>query len=1031
MTLDALDDLLHVARHTGTALRWDGQDVTYAQLAQRVGDLADRLTALGAAGTHVVVHGPLCPAYVVGLLAALRAHAVPVPVDAGMTPQQYAWLGAAARPSVVVASDVTAATQHTGVGPRTGQVLLDAGRGTELLVTAPRAAAPRYTDPDAGYLVATSGSTGAPKAVVGSRTGLHAFLTWFVAELGVHAGDVTAAVTRVGFDPSLRELLAVLCVGGRVDLPLVDAPLDPRVLADHVASGATLAYLVPSVARRIGAVLDETSRTADALRAVLFAGEVLPRRLVDQWAKLAPHAELVNLYGMTEGTLAQLCRRDVAAAVAAPGGGLPVGRPRPGASVAVLDPDDTGLGDVVVRCDTPALGLLHVPDGPADGGGTADRAPGAAGARPRPADDLRVDDLRVDPLPRDLRTGDVGVLVDGELVVVGRRGNDLKVDGRRVAYGAFVEAVEDLPGVRQCVVVEGPHAFVAADPDDALADRVRAVARRLRVPEPGVHLRADLPLQRNGKVDRVALTVEATAAGAPHRPVRDTRGTVDELHALLGLPAGTPADQPFVAAGVTSVDMIGLTAHLRRRGVELSVRDCYALGHAAAVAAVVDVAVDTAATAAPPAPGPDTPSTVTPADVVPLSGAQATYVATCMADGNADWCNISRVVPAPVGTVVADVRAALAVLVARHDALRLAVGPAGLEHVADAQVTDVQIADATDAPVGDVPVAAHGPDPDHAAAVQRARVAAVTRLLDPGAPPPVRAVLVAGRTASSVVLVAHHLLVDGIGLDVLADELRALLTGAPLPAAPPPDAARGFAARTARRPGASAAPHPALHGTTALRLPEATGPQAALGRIVSRPLGPLVTAAVARVAQAAGASAFDVLLAAYAQAVAHVTGVPRPPVVVPARVRDDVPARAVGMFTGQLVVRAPGALDLPDLVRALAAQVAAGAAPDAPAFEDLPAALHLPDDGRFPVSTVLFNQHPHARGLLPRDLGAWQPRDLGRTLRYQLQGEVQVSGPEAVVSYYHRHGIEAARPGVVDAVHDALVATVLDAGDAA
>lgn len=1011
MTVDALDDLLHVARHTGVALRWDGQDVTYAQLAQRVAGLADRLTALGAAGTHVVVHGPLCPAYVVGLLAALRAHAVPVPVDAGMTPQQYAWLGAAARPSVVVASDVTAATQHTGVGPRTAQVVLDAGRGTVLLVTAPRAAAPRYTDPDAGYLVATSGSTGAPKAVVGSRTGLHAFLAWFVAELGVHAGDVTAAVTRVGFDPSLRELLAVLCVGGRVDLPPVDAQLDPRVLADHVASGATLAYLVPSVARRIGAVLDETSRTADGLRAALFAGEVLPRRLVDQWAKLAPRAELVNLYGMTEGTLAQLCRRDVAAAVAAPGGGLPVGRPRPGASVVVLDPDDTGLGDVVVRCDTPALGLLRTD----------------------------ADDLRVDPLPRDLRTGDVGVLVDGELVVVGRRGNDLKVDGRRVAYGAFVEAVEDLPGVRQCVVVEGPHAFVAADPDDALADRVRAVARRLRVPEPGVHLRAELPLQRNGKVDRVALTVEAAAAGTPHRPVRDTRGTVDELHALLGLPAGTPADQPFVAAGVTSVDLIGLTAHLRRRGVELSVRECYALGHAAAVAAVLDVAVatavDTAATAAPPVPGPGTAPAVTPAAAVPLSGAQATYVATCMADGNADWCNISRVVPAPVGTVAADVRAALTVLVARHDALRLAVGPAGLEHVADAQVTDVQIADTADAPVDDVPVvgarAAHGPDLDHAAAVQRARVSAVTRLLDPAAPPPVRAVLVAGRTATSVVLVAHHLLVDGIGLDVLADELRALLAGAPLPAAPPPDAARGFAARTARRPGAPAAPHPALHGTTALRLPEATGPQAALGRIVSRPLGPLVTAAVARVAQAAGASAFDVLLAAYAQAVAHVTGVPRPPVVVPARVRDDVPARAVGMFTGQLVVRAPGALDLPDLVRALAEQVAAGAAPDAPAFEDLPAALHLPDDGRFPVSTVLFNQHPHARGLLPRDLGAWQPRDLGRTLRYQLQGEVQVSGPEAVVSYYHRHGIEAARPGVVDAVHDALVATVLDAGDAA
>ncbi|MEU4493564.1 AMP-binding protein [Streptomyces sp. NPDC023998] len=1021
---DSLGRLLALEPSGRVAIEWCGQRLTYAELAAAVDDLAGTLVERGAARTHVLVFGPLSPAYVVGLLAALRCGAVPVPVDAGLTPGQYAWAEQLAQPSVIVSSDVSTVAHYQGaVEP--GELLLEAATGRVVMDVAARReprGARRYASSDAGYLIPTSGSTGAPKAIVGSRTGLHAFLSWFTAEFGLGGEDVCAALTRVNFDPSLRELLAVLSVGGRLCLPAPDAQLDLRELARHlVASKATTAFLVPSLARRIAHVLHTESLRLDQLRLGFFAGEVLPPRVVAQWAELAPQAEFVNLYGMTEGTLAQLFRRDVQGTADSPTQGLPVGRPRPGISVAIDRPDADGRGEVLITSPAPALGALGEGVGPEPG------------------------TFQVVPMGTVLRTGDSGFLTSqGELMIAGRLGNDLKVSGRRVSFHRFVDEVETLPDVRQCVVVDrdGPQAFLSvADPAagraTSLTAAVHEIAQRLGLPRPGVHPRGELPLLRSGKVDRVALAASLTdVAGtardeAPGNTTAQQEADVTEtLRVLLGLDAGIPATTPFVDAGLTSLDLMEFVLEVNQRlGVNLSVQDCFSHRDIASLARVIERARGAVVPAGPP-PGPRTGTPRTdPAEDSgshPLSTRQQAYRSLCMTDGNANWCNISREIRLDRIVTPAEVQAAADVLLTRHDVLGLALTSDWTRqtHTPAAGLSCPVTLYRGARPDGSTAV-------DHRARVQQARVEAVSELLDPTAAPPLRAVVVQGAESTSVLVVAHHFFIDGLSLDLLAGELRSILCGQPLGDAPPPRGYRDYCRATERVEEAHAPEadywNDLLNGAAQVELPAARGKDARVGALVSRPFGLTGSRAAHRLAAASGVSVFAVMLAAFEAAVARTFGLDAPTVIVPVQVRQGARTSTAGMFTSQLIVRAEGPDGLPERTREFARQLDAGTAASSWEFDQRAAGAGLADADWFPFSTVLFNQHPKQRGLRVRDLGDWQPRSLGRELRYQLQGELQMSAAEMALTYYYRQEIAMDRPDVIDRVHANVLAALCEA----
>ncbi|MFF5037381.1 AMP-binding protein [Nocardia salmonicida] len=982
------------------AVEWGDHRLTYADLENTVAALAHRLTALVPPRAGVLVMGPLCPAYLVGLLAAWRVGAVPVPVDAGSTADRYSWLEQRMAPAVVISTDVTTVDQYIGAAPGAVEIVIESGTGAIVVDSAlePAKAARTFTDPDASYVIPTSGSTGEPKAIVGSQRGLRDFLMWFGKEFGLTHTDRCAALTRVNFDPSLRELLGVLGVGGTLALPPVDAQSDLSSLADHlIDTRPTVVFLVPSVATRLAAEPRLARTVLTGLRLIFCAGEVLSRRVVQQLSTLAPNAEIVNLYGQTEATLAQLYRRNAQDSQHQP---VPVGVPRPGIEVAVAD-DGSGVGEVFLTVESPALGLL-----------------GAESSGPH----------RIVSIPNPLPTGDLGYLTDdGELVVVGRVGNDIKYGGRRISFHQFVDAVEDLQDALQCVVddQDGPQVFVAidrADDDNDLHDTIHALGRRFGLPRFALHLLSALPVLRNGKVDRRAL-LASLRHNVTQTPLTETTTTThsrpeieQQLCAMLRL---DDVDTSFVEAGVTSLDMLDIVARINRAyGIRLTAHVGFGLRNTRGLADEIYLRRSDCAT---------TPVERTveveaePTNDYPLATRQVAYMRICMARGNANWCNLSREIRFSQPLTGESIEGALRMLFERHDVLGLALDD-------NWQRQTYTPAANLMASVGVIDLAAKTSTSEFHDGVESARATLVAELIDPTSPPPLRVVLVRGTDGCSAIVAAHHLFVDGPGMDVLAADLHAAVSGGPRNTVTGSGSYRAYCLATARsdRRGAAAAywQH-LLAGVDQIHLPESEDRDGASGELLSLPFGVLHTRGIHRVAKALGVSAFTVVLAAFEAAVGTAFGIEQVPIIVASQHRAGLDSSVVGMFTGTLVVRGTGSAAFPEAVTALADQLAAGTDHGDWEFDQRIADLDLPATDDFPLSTVLFNQRPVPRGGRIRDLGSWRPRSLGRSLRYQLQGELQMSGPDMVMTYYYRRGIGGAE--IIHNVHRILL-RVIDAG---
>jgi amino acid adenylation domain-containing protein len=371
------------------------------------------------------------------------------------------------------------------------------------------------------YVIYTSGSTGGPKGVMVTHASAVNYLHWvngLLSSLGVEA---LPAVTGLGFDASLKQLLAPLVYGRHVWLPRPGAASDPAALLQEVSGRpGTALNCVPSLWQ---AVLDvaseeELAEASRNLRAVLVGGEALSAGLLSRTARAVPGVRVWNLYGPTE-TTANATACEVTADGVAGRGYVRIGRPVANTAAYVLDgrmrPVPVGVsGELYVGGVGVARGYLNRADLTAERF-VPDPYSGEAGARL-------------------YRTGDlVRWSADGELEFLGRRDGQVKVRGYRIEVGEVEAALRSHEGVRDAAVVAredgGDTRLVAyAVADGGQAVNVTALREHLRgrLPEymvPSLFVELDaLPLTPHGKVDRRALPApqqpsagSAAGEGAP------------------------------------------------------------------------------------------------------------------------------------------------------------------------------------------------------------------------------------------------------------------------------------------------------------------------------------------------------------------------------------------------------------------------------------------------------------------------------------------------------------------------------------
>ncbi|WP_030893804.1 non-ribosomal peptide synthetase [Streptomyces sp. NRRL S-474] len=717
--------------------------LTYRQVAELSGQLAYHLAERGLTAEQVVgISLGRSADMVIGLLGVLQAGCAFVPLD----PQWPAPRRAVVIEDARVVVQLNDSGEHDPAEPEAVGVDLDDWRfgscpaeGPEVTVRGDALA----------YVIFTSGSTGRPKGAMIRHEAISERLLWQVDEiLGFGHDDASLFKAPLSFDISINEIFLPLVSGGRLVVLRPGGERDPHHLLSVIADQrVTFTYLVSSMLDVLLEIAGDSGKL-DSLRHVWCGGEVLTPELYERFrAKL--DIPMYHGYGPAETTIgvSHVIYRGVAERLS-----TSIGKANPNTQLYVLDdelrPVPVGVGgELYVGGFLLGRGYVNAP------GLTASRFV----ANPFADDGSRL-----------YRTGDLARFApDGSLDFLGRADNQVKIRGMRLEIEDVEAGLAEHPGVRHtCVVAKKNTAggtylvgyvIPAAGHEELRADEVKAWAGEHMVEymvPAHIVVMTEFPLTANGKLDRNALPEPTTRTGELTRPTTENERAVCAAVATVLRLEEVGTDQDFFQLGGDSILAISLLSALREAGLHVTARQIFTHSTVRALAAVASR---------------DNVSTVDHRDVAtgPVVGSpivQWLGETTDAIDGFVQ----SVVLNTPADLSADALDEILTALVRRHDMLRarLVRGDRWSFDIPEADRATASWQE-SDRPLDECVALAT----DGLAPADGAMLRAVWR-----------------REARQLVLVAHHVVIDGVSWRILMEDLatawRQFTSG--MPVEPPP-----------------------------------------------------------------------------------------------------------------------------------------------------------------------------------------------------------------------------------------------------
>ncbi len=545
---------------TAPALAFGEERLDYAELNRRANRLAHALIERGVGADRLVgVAMERSIEMVVALMAILKAGGAYVPVDPEYPEERQAYMLEDSGVQLLLSQS------HLKLPLAQGVQRIDLDQADAWLENhAENNPGVELNGENLAYVIYTSGSTGKPKGAGNRHSALSNRLCWMQQAYGLGVGDTVLQKTPFSFDVSVWEFFWPLMSGARLVVAAPGDHRDPAKLVELInREGVDTLHFVPSMLQAF--LQDEDVASCTSLKRIVCSGEALPADAQQQVFAKLPQAGLYNLYGPTEAAI------DVTHWTCVEEGKdtVPIGRPIANLACYILDgnlePVPVGvLGELYLAGRGLARGYHQRP------GLTAERfvaSPFVAGERM-------------------YRTGDLArYRADGVIEYAGRIDHQVKLRGLRIELGEIEARLLEHPWVREAAVlaVDGKQlvGYVVLESEggdwrEALAAHLATSLPEYMVPAQWLALER-MPLSPNGKLDRKALPapeVSVAQAGysAPRNAVERTLAEI--WQDLLGVER-VGLDDNFFSLGGDSIVSIQVVSRARQAGLQLSPRDLF------------------------------------------------------------------------------------------------------------------------------------------------------------------------------------------------------------------------------------------------------------------------------------------------------------------------------------------------------------------------------------------------------------------------------------------------------------------------
>jgi amino acid adenylation domain-containing protein/non-ribosomal peptide synthase protein (TIGR01720 family) len=582
------------------AVVFENRQLTYQELNDKANKIARRLASLGVQPEVIVA---LCVErsldLAVGILGILKAGGAYLPLDPAL-PAEALNLRLQDAQAPVLLTQKHLVERINVAQDRVQVVCLDADTSEDISSDATLTPA---SSENLAYVIYTSGSTGQPKGVAVEHRQLLNYVSGILAKLNLPAGASFATVSTFAADLGNTAIFSALCTGGCLHIISQECATDPVALADYChRHRIDCLKIVPS---HLSALL--TSKNAKQIlprQRLILGGEACNWELIQKVQQYAPECQIFNHYGPTETTIGVLTY-----AVDVPShpksATVLLGRPLANTQIYLLDkykqPVPLGVpGEIYIGGDSVARGYLNQPEM------TAERF------IHNPFTNLRSGDSNQNQkFSRLYKTGDLArYLPNGAIEFLGRIDDQVKLRGFRIELGEIEAVLSQHPEVQQAVVTVREDdlgnkqlvAYVVPDVEtqnsaslqNLKSDELRSFLKQklpeYMLPANFVQLKA-LPLTANGKVDRRSLPApdtikpEAATFVAPRTSVE--KALAEIWSQILGVEQVGIHDNFFTLGG-DSILSIQAIAKANQVGLRLTPKQIFEHQTIAQLAATAD-----------------------------------------------------------------------------------------------------------------------------------------------------------------------------------------------------------------------------------------------------------------------------------------------------------------------------------------------------------------------------------------------------------------------------------------------------------